>query len=145
MLADVVQIFDSGAGLISPKDLPRFCFKPNLKIVEFCKEKKIPVICFPKGIKESYKEFNKIVKPDGINIDFDLNPKWAKQNLDNVVIQGGLNPSVLLASEKEMLNETKKYLDIFKETPYIFNLGHGLLPETDPDKVQKLINFYREY
>ena len=143
--ADVVQIFDSWAGLISPKDLPRFCFKPNLKIVEFCKEKKIPVICFPKGIKESYKEFNKIVKPDGINIDFDLNPKWAKQNLDNVVIQGGLNPSVLLASEKEILNETKKYLDIFKETPYIFNLGHGLLPETDPDKVQKLINFYREY
>ena len=143
--ADVVQIFDSWAGLISPKDLPRFCFKPNLKIVEFCKEKKIPVICFPKGIKEGYKEFNKIVKPDGINIDFDLNPKWAKQNLDNVVIQGGLNPSVLLASEKEILNETKKYLDIFKETPYIFNLGHGLLPETDPDKVQKLINFYREY
>ena len=62
------------------------------------------------------------MKPDGINIDFDLNPKWAKQNLDNVVIQGGLNPSVLLASEKEILNETKKYLDIFKETPYIFNL-----------------------
>ena len=86
-----------------------------------------------------------MVKPDGINIDFDLNPKWVKQNLDNVVIQGGLNPSLLLASEKEMLNETKKYLDIFKETPYIFNLGHGLLPETDPDKVQKLINFYREY
>ena len=85
------------------------------------------------------------MKPDGINIDFDLNPKWAKQNLDNVVVQGGLNPSVLLGSEKEMLNETKKYLDIFKETPYIFNLGHGLLPKTDPDIVQKLINFYREY
>ena len=143
--ADIIQIFDSWAGLILPKNLPNFCYIPNLKIVDFCKEKKIPVICFPKGIKENYKEFNNIVKPDGINLDYDVDPIWARQNLSNVVLQGGLNPKVLLANNQEILNSAKKYLDIFKGLPYIFNLGHGLLPETDPDKVSKLVKFYREY
>ena len=143
--ADVIQIFDSWAGLILPDDLPNYCYIPNLKIVDFCKKKKIPVICFPKGIKEKYKEFNNVVKPDGINLDYELDPRWAQQNLSDVVLQGGLNPKVLLSNDKEILNAAKKYLDIFKGLPYIFNLGHGLLPETDPDKVNKLVNFYREY
>ena len=143
--ADVIQIFDSWAGLISQDDLPNYCYIPNLKIVDFCKAKKIPVICFPKGIKKNYKEFNNVVKPDGINLDFDVDPNWVKQNLHNVVLQGGLDPKVLLSSNEEILNTAKKYLDIFKGLPYVFNLGHGLLPETDPDKVSKLIEFYREY
>ena len=90
-------------------------------------------------------EFNKVVKPDAINLDYDIDPIWVKENLTNVVLQGGLDPKLLLSSEKQILNSAKKYLDIFKDLPYIFNLGHGLLPETDPDKVTKLINFYREY
>ena len=143
--ADVIQIFDSWAGLISPDDLPNYCYIPNLKIVDFCKENKIPVICFPKGLKENYSEFNNVVKPDCISLDYDIDPNWAKQNLYNVILQGGLDPNVLLSSEKEILNAAKNYLDIFKGLPYIFNLGHGLLPETDPDKVYKLVKFYREY
>ena len=143
--ADVIQIFDSWAGLILPDDLPNYCYIPNLKIVDFCKEKKIPVICFPRGINKNYKEFNNIVKPNGISLDYDIDPYWAKQNLSNVVLQGGLDPKILLSNEKEILNTAKKYLDTFKDLPYIFNLGHGLLPETDPDKVSKLVNFYREY
>ena len=55
------------------------------------------------------------------------------------------DPKILLSDEKKILSEAKKYLDIFKGLPYIFNLGHGLLPETDPDKVEKLIKFFREY
>ena len=143
--ADVVQIFDSWAGLITPNDLPNYCFIPNLKIVNFCKNKKIPVICFPRGIGEKYKEFNNVVKPDGINLDYDIDPHWAKKNLINVTIQGGLDPKILLSSEQEINKAAKKYLEIFDGMPYIFNLGHGLLPETDPDKVKKLIKFYREY
>jgi len=143
--ADVIQIFDSWAGLISPEDLPNYCYVPNLKIVNFCKERKIPVICFPKGLDKNYMEFNKVVKPDAINLDYDIDPIWVKENLTNVVLQGGLDPKLLLSSEKQILNSAKKYLDIFKDLPYIFNLGHGLLPETDPDKVSKLIKFYREY
>ena len=143
--ADVIQIFDSWAGLILPEDLPNYCYTPNLKIVDFCKTNKIPVICFPKGINKKYEEFNKVVKPDGISLDYDIDPYWAKQNLRNVVFQGGLDPKILLSNEMKMLNYTKKYLDIFKDVPYIFNLGHGLLPETDPDKVVKLLKFFREH
>ena len=143
--ADVVQIFDSWAGLVLPKDLPNYCYIPNLKIVEFCKVKKIPTICFPKGIKERFKEFNDVVKPDGLNIDFNINPLWARNNLKNTIIQGGLDPKSLLSTNQKMIDEAKKYLDAFKGLPYIFNLGHGILPETDPDQVEKLIKFYREY
>ena len=143
--ADVIQIFDSWAGLILPEDLPNFCYIPNLKIVNFCKEKKIPVMCFPKGLNKNYKEFNNIVKPDAISLDYEIDPIWVKQNITNVVLQGGLDPKLLLFSEKEIFEGAKKYLDIFNDLPYIFNLGHGLLPETDPDKVSKLIEFYRKY
>jgi len=143
--ADVVQIFDSWAGLIPENNIKDYCFMPNAKIVEFCKKKKILNICFPRGIRKKYKEFNQIVKPDGINLDYELDPLWAKNNLKNVVIQGGLDPKILLKSEQEMLLEATKYIQIFKDKPYVFNLGHGLLPETDPDRVRKLIEFYRKY
>ena len=68
---------------------------------------------------------------------------WAKEKLKNVVIQGGMDPKLLLKSEDEMLEGASKYIQTFKDIPYVFNLGHGLLPETDPVMVKKLINFYR--
>ena len=143
--ADVVQIFDSWAGLLPDKKIKNFCYEPNAKIVNFCKENKILNICFPKGIKEKFKQFNEFVKPNGINIDYEIEPKWAKDNLKNVVIQGGLNPKSLLENEEKMFEGATKYIQTFKDIPYIFNLGHGLLPETDPDKVKRLIEFYRNY
>jgi len=143
--ADVVQIFDSWAGSIPQEDLNNFCYSPNSKIVEFCKKKGIPVICFPRGIKENYKDFNNLVKPNGINIDYNVDPNWAKENLKDTVIQGGLDPKTLLLPDKEIYSNARKYLDAFKDLPYVFNLGHGMLPETNPDKVDKLIKFYREY
>jgi len=143
--ADVVQIFDSWAGLIPKNKIEKYCYEPNLKLVSFCKENKIPVICFPKGIKENYHNFVNIVQPDGINIDYDLDPEWVRKNLDKVCIQGGMNPKILLLDDKIIFNEARKYLDIFKDYPYIFNLGHGILPETDPDKIGKLVKFIRNY
>jgi len=143
--ADVVQIFDSWAGLIEPEDFAHYCIEPNFKLVNFCKKKNIPVICFPRGIGRNYKKFNDVVKPDGLNIDYEVDPEWAKTNLKNVVIQGGLDHKILLNSEEDIMNSTKKYLDTFQDLPYVFNLGHGLLPTTDPDKVEKLIKFYRNY
>ena len=143
--ADIVQIFDSWAGSIPQEKLNNFCYSPNSKIVEFCKKKDIPVICFPRGIKENYKDFNDLVKPDGINIDYTVDPNWAKENLKDTVIQGGLDPKILLLSDEEIYSNARKYLDAFKGLPYVFNLGHGMLPETNPDKVKKLIKFYREY
>ena len=143
--ADVIQIFDSWAGLIPEENLNDYCYTPNLKISNFCKKQKVPVICFPKGIKENYEEFNKIVKSDGINLDPEINPVWAREKLKNVVIQGGLNPNILLKTDEDIAKAATKYIQTFKDIPYVFNLGHGLLPETDPDKVQKLIKFYRNF
>ena len=143
--ADVVQIFDSWAGLLTEEDLPNFCYIPNLKIVEFCKKNNVPVICFPKGIKERYKDFNDLVNPNGLNLDCEIDPSWAKLNLKNVVLQGGLDPKILLKSDNEIKECAKKYFNVFEGLPYIFNLGHGLLPETDPAKLGTLIKFYREY
>ena len=143
--ADVVQIFDSWAGLVPEKNLENFCYIPNKHIVEFCKREKIANICFPKGIKKNYEEFNIFVNPDGINLDSELDPLWAKEKLKNVVIQGGLDPTILLKSNEEITRAATKYIQTFKDIPYVFNLGHGLLPETDPDKLDMLIKFYRNF
>ena len=137
--ADTVQIFDSWAGLIPNEKLFDYCYEPNKKIVEFCKRKKIPVICFPRGINKNYLEFANIVKPDCLSLDYEIDPVWAEQNLGNYCIQGGPDPKILFKKEDEMLKEVDKYLNIFKKRPYIFNLGHGLLPETDPEVLQKIV------
>jgi len=137
--ADTVQVFDSWAGLIPSQQLNDYCYKPNKKIVKFCKEKNIPVICFPKGIKENYLKFITEVKPDCLSLDYETDPIWAQKNLRGLCLQGGMDPKILFKSEIEIFNEVDKYLNIFKETPYIFNLGHGLLPETNPDIVGKIV------
>ena len=143
--ADVIQVFDSWAGLLPKEKLKEYCFNPTLEILQRVKKLKTPVVCFPKGIKENYIDFNNIVKPDGLNLDYEIDPLWAKKSLTNVVLQGGMDPKTLLKSEEEIYKEAKKYLDIFKGVPYIFNLGHGLDPETDPGKLEKLVNFVRKY
>jgi uroporphyrinogen decarboxylase len=143
--ADAVQIFDSWAGLIPDEDLYDYCYLPNKKIVEFCKKKKIPVICFPKGIKEKYLNFAEIVSPDCLNLDYEIDPMWARSNLKNFCLQGGIDPKILFKSEEEIFDEVNKYLTIFKGSPYIFNFGHGLLPETNPDILQKVIQQVRNF
>ena len=138
--ADIIQIFDSWAGLIKDEDLNEYCYEPNKSLTNFCKENEIPSICFPKGLKEKYKNFIEVVKPDAINIDYDIDPSWARNNFGNICIQGGMNPGVLLKNEKIALSEMEKYLEIFKNNPYIFNLGHGILPETNPSIVKKIVD-----
>ena len=138
--AEIVQIFDSWAGLIEDKDLQEYCYTPNKSLVNFCKDNKIPSICFPKGLKNNYKKFIEEVKPEGINIDYEIDPIWAKDNLNNTCIQGGMNPSLLLKNENTVLEEVEKYLEIFKNNPYIFNLGHGILPETNPEIIKKIVD-----
>ena len=138
--ADTVQIFDSWAGLIPNQKLPEYCYEPNKKIVNFCKKEKIPVICFPRGINKNYLEFANNVKPDCLSLDYEIDPIWAKKNLGSYCLQGGPDPKILFKKEDDMLREVDKYLNIFKEHPYIFNLGHGLLPETTPEVLQKIID-----
>ena len=138
--ADIVQIFDSWAGLIEQEDLEDYCYNPNTSLVNFCKEHKIPSICFPKGLKNNYKKFIEKVKPNAISIDQEIDPLWAKKNLNDICIQGGMDPKLLLKNEALVLDETDRYLEIFKNNPYIFNLGHGILPETNPEIIKKIVD-----
>ena len=142
--ANVIQVFDSWAGLLPKKELLNYCYIPILKIVEHIKSKKIPTICFPKGIGENYVDFCSTVKPDCISIDYELDPEWIKKKLNGVPIQGGLDPKILLSSKEEIKKNTEKYLNIFKDYPYIFNLGHGVLPETKPETIEYLIKIIRD-
>ena len=141
--ANIIQIFDSWAGLLPKKELPNYCYIPILKIVEHVKSKNIPVICFPKGIGESYIDFCSTVKPDCISIDYEVDPKWIKEKLNGIPVQGGLDPKILLRDKEEIKLNTEKYLNIFKDYPYIFNLGHGVLPEIKPETIAYVVDLIR--
>ena len=129
--------------MLPKKELPNYCYIPTLKIVEHIKSKNIPVICFPKGIGESYIDFCSTVKPDCISIDYEVDPKWIKDNLKGIPVQGGLDPKILLQDKELVKKNTEKYLNVFKDYPYIFNLGHGVLPEIKPETIGYIIELVR--
>ena len=141
--ADVIQIFDSWAGLLQKKDLSNYVYIPTLNLVKFVKTLGVPVICFPRGIKE-YKNYCEIVKPDAICIDYEVDPIKISKEI-TIPIQGGLDPKILLTDKVNLGKQAKKYLDIFKDHPYIFNLGHGVLPETDPNMMDYLVKTVKDY
>jgi uroporphyrinogen decarboxylase len=141
--ANVIQIFDSWAGLLEEKDLENYIYLPTLNLVNYIKTLNVPVICFPREIK-NYKKFCDIVKPDAVSIDYNIDPKTVLKNI-KIPIQGGLDPKVLLTDRETLKKETVKYLDIFKDHPYIFNLGHGVLPETDPNMMDYLVKMVKDY
>ena len=140
--ATIIQIFDSWSGLIK-SDLDKYLYNPTLSLVDYTKSLGVPVICFPRGITD-YSQFCKIVRPSMINIDYDVNPKKLLKNID-IPIQGGLHPEVLLTNKAHLKKEVNKYLDIFKDHPYVFNLGHGILPETKIEMVEELIKIVRDF
>jgi len=140
--ANVIQIFDSWAGLLEDK-IPEYIYKPTFNIVEYVKKLEVPVICFPRGIK-NYKKFCEMVKPDMVNIDYEVDPKKIIKDI-KIPIQGGLNPKVLLTDKDNLRKEVEKYLTIFKDHPYVFNLGHGILPETKIELVRELIDIVRNF
>ena len=141
--ANVIQIFDSWAGLLEEKDLPSYIYSPTLNLVNYVKTLNTPVICFPREIK-NYKEFCEIVKPDAVSIDYNVDPKKILKDI-KIPIQGGPDPKILLSDKETLKKEATKYLDIFRDHPYIFNLGHGVLPETDPNMFEYLVNTVKDY
>ena len=140
--ATIIQIFDSWAGLIQ-KDFDKFLYNPTLSLVNYVKSLGVPVICFPRGISD-YVKFTKIVKPSMINIDYNVDPKNLIKYLD-IPVQGGLDPKILLSNKENLKKQIIKYLEIFKDHPYVFNLGHGILPETQVEMVYELVEIVRNY
>ena len=140
--ATIIQIFDSWAGLIE-NDFDKYLYKPTSSLVDYTKKLGVPVICFPRGISD-YKVFCKVVKPSMVNIDYNVNLKNIISDVE-IPIQGGLDPQILLTN-KDMLNlEVNKYLEAFRDRPYVFNLGHGILPETKIEMVEELVKIVRNF
>tara|TARA_A100001011_G_scaffold143636_1_gene151694 strand:- start:120 stop:1121 length:1002 start_codon:yes stop_codon:yes gene_type:complete len=140
--AKVIQIFDSWAGLLKDK-IPEYIYIPTLNIVNYVKKLGVPVICFPRGIMD-YKNYCEIVKPNAVNIDYDVDPKKIVNEI-KIPIQGGLDPKILLTDRETLKIEVERYLNIFKDHPYIFNLGHGILPETKIEMVEDLVKIVRNF
>ena len=141
--AEAIQIFDSWAGLLQEKDLENYIYFPTLNLVNYVKSLNIPVICFPREIK-NYREFCDIVKPDVVGIDYNVDPKKILNEV-KIPIQGGLDPKILLSDKENLTKFVKHYLNIFKDHPYIFNLGHGILPETKIEMVEEMVKIVREF
>ena len=141
--AQLIQIFDSWAGLLNEKDLHYYIYEPTLSLVNYIKSLNVPVICFPRGIK-NYKDFCEIIKPDAICIDYEVDPIKINKEI-KIPVQGGMDPKILLTDKENLKKEIIKYLDIFKDHPYIFNLGHGVLPETDPNMMDYLVKTVKDY
>ena len=141
--AQIIQIFDSWAGLLKEKDLPYYIYDPTVSLVNYTKSLNVPVICFPRGIG-NYKDYCEIIKPDTICIDYKADPVKINKEI-KIPVQGGMDPKVLLSNKENLKKETMKYLDIFKDHPYIFNLGHGVLPQTDPNMMDYLVKTVKDY
>ena len=140
--ATMIQIFDSWSGLIK-HDFDKYLYNPTLSLVDYTKKLGVPVICFPRGIAD-YSQFCKIIKPSMINIDYDVDPKSFIKNVD-IPIQGGLHPEILLTNKSNLKKEANKYLETFRDHPYVFNLGHGILPETKIEMVEELVKIVRDF
>ena len=141
--ASIIQIFDSWAGLVDNNDIDNYIYEPTIKLVDYVKTLNTPVICFPRNIND-YKKYADLVKPDVINIDYNVDPVKIKDQLD-IVVQGGMDPKFLLKEKDELKKEVLKFLNLFKDHPYIFNLGHGVLPETNPDSVDYMVKLIRDF
>ncbi len=139
--ASIIQIFDSWAGLLDQNKFDKYIYEPTKELVDYVKKIGANVICFPRNIK-NYKEYCDIIKPDAISIDYEIDPNKIAENIE-IPIQGGMDPKFLLLDKFEMLKKAKEYLEVFKNHNYIFNLGHGVMPETNPDNVKILVDFVK--
>jgi uroporphyrinogen decarboxylase len=146
---DVIQLFDSHAGTLkTDEEVLRHCIEPNLQIVTALRMRHAttPIICFPKGLTPlQVLRFCERVNPSAISIDHTMDTEWALQQLSDWPIQGGMDPKKLLGDSDHMCTAAKKYLQAFRNHPYIFNLGHGVLKQTKPATIQKLVDLVREY
>lgn len=149
--AEVIKLFDSWSGVLPESDYKKWVIEPNKKIIDFIKNlhPEVPIIIFPRGSGVLYEYLVKeIDKCEGIAIDQNLPKIWARdilQNKYNKVIQGNLD-NILLRSGDDF-SIKKEVLDIlrcFSEKPFIFNLGHGILPDTPIKNVNMVLNIIRE-
>lgn len=147
--ANVIKLFDSWASVLPSHQLQKWVIEPTKKIITELKKihPEVPIIAFPRGIGVNYLDFAKEVNCDGLAIDQTLDKNWAKKNLQQdlgKVVQGNLD-NILLAfgSKDEIKKEVLDILETFEGKPFIFNLGHGILPPTPIENVELVVDLVK--
>ncbi|ACP54018.1 Uroporphyrinogen decarboxylase [Rickettsia africae ESF-5] len=145
--ADILKLFDSWSGVLAEEEFTEFVIEPTKKIILKVKEvfPKTPIIAFPKGAGLLYEKFIKEVPIDVLAVDQMVPLKKMKEWSDKVIVQGNLDPVVLLTNKEIIKEKTYKILQVMKGKNFIFNLGHGILPETPTENVEFLIEYVRLY
>jgi len=146
--AEVIQLFDSWSGVLSQAQFQQWVIEPTRKIVSRIKaaHPDVPVIGFPRLAGCKVLDYVEQTGVDGVSIDGSVTLDWARDNLQKkVLVQGNLDPIVLTYDKPQMLEQAKKILESFSEGPFIFNLGHGVIPPTPIDHVQALCDLIRNH
>ena len=146
--ADIIKVFDSWAGLLSEKEYEEYIIKPNKEIFNIIKKQKkdIQIIFFPRESKKYIDLFLREIKCDIISIDQDLSKKnlnYCKEK--NITIQGNLSPQSLLEGGEKLFEEVKQIMEKYKENKHIFNLSHGVLPQTPLENVRRVVELVKSY
>jgi len=145
--AEIVQIFDSWAGVLDEYNFSAWVIEPTRKIVEQVKSKcpKVKIIGFPGAAGTNLKNYVEKTKIDAVSLHSTLSLEYALDNIkEDVVLQGNLDPVYLLGEDKEFIaGQVKKILELTEKRKFIFNLGHGVIKETDPKMVTYLMDLVK--
>lgn len=146
--AEVIQLFDSWAGVLPEPELRRWCVEPTQKIVGALRTRypHVPIIAFPRGIGAAYAAFARDVPVQGISLDTTVPVSWAVAELrqePSLCLQGNLDPIALLGDQRALLAEAQRIVQAYGSRPFIFNLGHGVTQETPPDQVAALVGYLK--
>ncbi|MDO6478677.1 uroporphyrinogen decarboxylase [Shimia thalassica] len=144
--AEVVKLFDSWAGSLKGADFDKYALEPAKKIIAALKAKHpdTPIIAFPRGAGERYVGFAEATGADCVALDDGVTPEWAAKNVQkDGCVQGNLKSSHMVTGGEELVTETRKIVEAFGKGPHIFNLGHGITPDADPENVQLMIDTVR--
>ncbi|HWI76500.1 MAG TPA: uroporphyrinogen decarboxylase [Sphingomicrobium sp.] len=140
--AEVIQLFDSWAGSLAPAQFERWVIEPTARLVERLRNEHpdIPIIGFPKGAGSKLRAYADETGVDCVGLDETVDPVWAHRELAaGFPVQGNLDPLALIAGGEQMRDSVRRIVDAFRDRPHIFNLGHGILPDTPIDNVEQLV------
>jgi uroporphyrinogen decarboxylase len=144
--AEVVQLFDSWAGSLSPAQFERWVIAPTARLVSGlnARHPKVPVIGFPKGAGGKLRAYAGETGVTALGLDETADPVWAAKELPkSLPLQGNLDPLALLAGGEALNGAVEAILDAFADRPHIFNLGHGILQDTPIAHVEKLLELVK--
>ena len=144
--AETVKLFDSWAGSLSGEDFTRYALEPARRIISALKDRHpdIPVIAFPREAGEAYVGFARATGADCVALDNSVSPAWAAEHVQvDGCVQGNLASSHMVTGGEALVAETRAIVEAFSKGPHIFNLGHGITPDADPENVQLMIDTVR--